>query len=110
MSTKKPHAVKSVAEAVSAVEALPQGSQYKSAAALLEAAAPATPGSVATQFRQVMRDAGKKVGRGKRYDTITPKLWLTTYKQVQADKTRRKDTAKAAKAKAPAKETAKATA
>lgn len=106
MSTKsKP--VTSVAEAAVAIAKLPQNAQYKSGAALVEAAAPGTARRVATQVRQQMRDAGKGVGRGHRYDTITPKLWAQAYKEAQADSQRRKDTAKAARAKTAKSETAK---
>lgn len=105
MATKTTKAT-SLVEAAEAIGKLSPNTHYKSGAALVEAAAPGTARSIATQVRGVMRNTNQAVGRGNRYNGITPKLWLSAYKQVQAQKSKAKDTAKAERAskKTPAKE------
>lgn len=94
------------------IAALPQGTQYPSMAALVVAAHPFTPRTLATQARGVLRNTNQGVGRGRRYGGFTPRSWAQAYSAVQAQRTRSKATAQAGKAssKAKGKQPAKATA
>lgn len=103
MMATKTQKANTLVEAAAAIAKLSPNTHYKSAAALVEAAAPGTPRSIATQVRGVMRNTNQAVGRGNRYNGITPRTWASAYKQVQAQKTKAKDTAKAAKAAKPKK-------
>lgn len=99
MSTKP---AKSLAEAAVAIGKLSQNSTYKSAAAMVEAAAPGTKRNIATSVRGVFRNTDNGVGRGNRYVDIKPSTFTRLYKQTQAAKGTgkvAKSTGKASKAK-----------
>lgn len=103
---KAPAAPKNLAELAELIGALPQES-YSSMAVLVRAAHPDTPKTLATQARGIFRTLGEGVGRGKRYG-VKPADWTKAYKKVLADRSRAKETAKAAKATAKEKAAVKA--
>lgn len=96
MSTKP---AKTLAEAAVAIGKLPPNTQYKSVAALVEAAAPGTPRSIATQVRGVFRNTDNGVGRGNRYSGVKPSTFNRLYKQLQAAKAQSKAAKSSGKAK-----------
>jgi hypothetical protein len=81
---------KSLAEAAVAIGKLPPNTQYKSVAALVEAAAPGTPRSIATLVRGVFRNTDNGVGRGNRYSGVKPTQFTRLYKQLQAARSQAK--------------------